>query len=268
MNKPGKLHLGAIAFRPVYDDETDAKAKADAEAKALAEKEKEKGNGGAKTFTQEEVNNFLADDRRKHAKKIEELNSTLNSVKTLSTKEKEALAAKVEEMQNQMLTKEQLAAKEAEKLQKAHATELAKHQDEAKLWKNRYESETITRSLVDAAAKGEAFNPDQIVQILKDKTRLVEEVDNEGQPTGRLSPKVKFNDIGKDGKSVVLDVTPDEAIKLMKDKSDTFGNLFKAGVIEGLGLKTSGSKSVGSFDVKDTKQYLKLREQLKKEGKL
>jgi len=70
-------------------------------------------------------------------------------------------------------------------------------------------------------------------------------MDDNGEPTGMLAPKVKFPDTDKDGKSVILDLTVTEAVKRMKELTDQYGNLFKgtaAGGIGGSTVPTTGGK--------------------------
>src|SRR5438034_11110606 len=90
--------------------------------KFVGEGEGEGGTGGTpppKTFTQDEVNSFLAEDRRKHKVQTEKLINDLEGLKTsrgLSEKEKNELQTRIEELNQQVMTKEQLAEKEKKRL--------------------------------------------------------------------------------------------------------------------------------------------------------
>jgi hypothetical protein len=77
----------------------------------------------------------------------------------------------------------------------------------------------------------------RIVAILGRDTQLVEVLDDEGQPTGRLAPKVKYRTKNKEGQTVTLDLSPSEAIKRMKDE-DEYLNLFRGEGSGGAGLRS------------------------------
>jgi len=91
------------------------------------------------------------------------------------------------------------------------------------------------------------------------------------QPTGRYVPKVRLAGKDKDGKSVILDLTPTEAVKQMKEMPEIYGNLFKSGAHSGIGGKndsfkkgTEGGPPIGQGQA----AYLRWREQQKKTGAL
>lgn len=224
------------------------------------------------TFTQEDVNKFLAEDRRKHKAQTEKTIAELEQLKkskSLSDQERVTLANRIEELSNQILTKEQLLEKEKAKLQNEHKTQLQKESEEKEGWKKRYTESTITRSIVDAASSNDAFSAEQVVALLQPHTKLVEDVDSDGNALGTFTPRVKFSDVDKDGKPIILDLSVPEAVKRMKDTPEKYGNLFKANIASGIG----GSQSVGTtrpLDVnriKTPEQYLLVRKRLTGRGK-
>jgi hypothetical protein len=199
------------------------------------------------TYTKEELNEIITKERKRNEDKtkktIVELEQ-LKKSKNLTDQEKSQLANRVEELQNSLLTKEELTKKEQEKLRTQHNEQVKSLTAERDTWASKYQDSVILRSITDAAAEEEAFNPRQIIALLKPETRLVDELDSEGKPTGNYIPKVKFNDEG-----VVLDMTVPEAVKRMKDLPEQYGNLFKANVNGGLGL----SGGIGGTAPKDIK---------------
>jgi len=233
-----------------------------------SEKKEEKKEDRNKVFTQEQVNKMLAEDRRKHQKQVEVTVAELERFKKskgLSDKEKTELQGRIEELNNSLLTKEELARKEQEKLRNEHKSILEKVSGERDSWQNRFVSATITRSIMDEAVRAEAFNPTQIVTILKGNTRLVEVLDSEGNPVpDEFVAKVRFNDTDKEGKPVTLDLTIQEALKRMKDRADEYGNLFKSGVAGGIGA--SGNRGAGgrTIDPKTAtpEQWRKMRKEM------
>lgn len=215
-------------------------------------------------FTQEQVNTFVAEERRKQQKIIESNVAQLEQLKKskgLTEKERGDLQSKIEELNSSLMTKEQLAAKEREKLLNEHKRSTETLTSERDEWKTRFQTSTIKRSIMDEALKADAFNPSQIVELLASKTRLVEVLDAEQNPIpGEFVPKIKMADTDKDGQPITLDLTVAEALKRMRDRADEYGNLFKSGIAGGLG----GSAGRGSSRIDDpskmtTEQYREWR---------
>ena len=195
------------------------------------------GDGDGKTFTQEDVNKFLADDRRKHQARLKEMESKLNHTlqsKGLSDEERSQLEESLDNMRTQLLTKEEQAKAKQKKLEDQYKTELEKTKEVAQTWESRYRDSTIERSLQDAAIAGEAFNPSQIMGLLKPNAKLVEVEDG-----GGFKPVVDFPTTNDAGESVVLQLSPTEAVDKMRELPETFGNLFKGNVVPGIGSNSS-----------------------------
>lgn len=221
------------------------------------------GGGTSKTFTQEDVNKFLAKEKRawqdKQQKAIDELEA-LKTKSSLSDKERTELEDRIQTMKNDLLSKEQLAKQEKDKIIKEHRVEVDKLTEERENWKTRYTDATITRAITDAAVLNEAYSPEQIVLMLRSSTRLVEALDEEGKPTGDLIPKVTFSDEDKDGKPVTLEITVPEAVKKMKDIEKYF-NLFKGEGTGGIGGTNRGGGKVADIKslAKDPAKYREAR---------
>jgi hypothetical protein len=206
------------------------------------------------TFTQDDVNKFVAEERRRQKKANEATIKQLEDLKKtaqLTAEEKERLETRIEDLKNESLTKEQIAKKEAKKEAERIEREKEQLHKEALKWKSKYEESTIDRELLDAAGT-DAYNPTQFLDILRPKTRLVEELDEDNQPTGRWIAKVRLSGKDKDGKAITFDLTPPEAVKQMKEMSDDYGNLFRSGANSGTGgnnnssVKRSGSPPLGN----------------------
>jgi hypothetical protein len=217
-------------------------------------------NEPPRTFTQEDVNRFLAEEKKKTRGQTENLIKELEVLKKskgLSEQEKVTLSQKIDELNNQLLTKDQLLEKERSKLQREHTEIIQKERDEKENWRNRYTESTIIRSIVDAASDAGAYNTEQIVALLKSNARLVEDTDSEGNSIGTFTPRVKFRDTDKDGKPVTLDLSIEEAVKRMKDLPEKYGNLFKVNLNGGLGGNgsTTGNKPLDPSRIKTMEQY-------------
>lgn len=221
-------------------------------------------NQGGKTFTEDQVNKIvqqrLARQSEANAKTLEQLEQ-LKKIKTLSDEDRTNLQNQIDELNSALLTKEELAAKEKKKLEESLNSQVKIKEQEAQTWQNRFTDSTIVRSITDSAVSAEAYRPNQIVALLRPQTRLVEEMDGEGKPTGNFTPRVKFLGRDKDGKPVTLDLTIDETLKQMKEMTDEYGNLFKSGATSGLGGSNNSDGIGGGLgDLKDTSRYIKLRQ--------
>lgn len=192
-------------------------------------------------FDQEKVNKIVADEKRKHQEQLKKALAEIDALTTrssLTEKERAELEARLETVRSESLTKEQLAKKKLKELQDEKDGRIKQLELEKKEWEDRYMNTTIQRSLVDAAAKHQAYAPEQIVYMLKDNTRLVKELDEEGKPTGNYVAKVKLQDTSPEGQPVTLEFSPDAAVERMKEL-DKYKNLFQAEGTGGLGLLSS-----------------------------
>lgn len=212
-------------------------------------------DGSGRTFTQEELNKYLAEDRRKHAQKMkaleDQLTSTLKNAQ-LTEQEREQLEASLSDVQKQLMTKEQVAAQEKKKLASQYEQQIKELQERAQQYENRYTDSTIKRALTDAAVANEAFNAEQIVTLLRPHTKLVDD-----------KPVVDFTDRHVEtGEEIVTQLSPQDAVKRMRELSEVHGNLFKANVVTGMG-SNSGQHSGGKIDRKSLtpEQYRKLRKE-------
>lgn len=203
------------------------------------------------TFAPEQqayVNSLVAEEKRKGQQANERLVTQLETEKNragTTVAEKEQLEARIEEIKSEYITKEQLTEKERKKADKKRDDALAAAQAETTIWKDRYSRTTIKRSIVDAAIHPDhkANNPAHIVALLSPDTRLVEELDEEGKPTGDYVAKTKVKTV-KDGKPATLDMTVTEAVKFLSEQ-DEHADLFSSGAAGGLGGNPSRPRTKG-----------------------
>jgi len=209
-----------------------------------------------KMLTQEEFSKALAEDKRKHQaqyQKLEsQLQSTLESAK-LTGEERTKLEESLEDVRKQLRSKEEQARVEKKRLEDEYTGKVSAAEQRAVAAEKRWQDATIERSLRDAAAAEDAFNPDILVTVLRSKTKLVED-----------KPTVEFDTVNEKGESVTLLLSPLEAVKKLKDEPAKYGGLFKSGVVGGVGGSTSGGlPNGGKVDVKKIPmdQYMKLRKE-------
>lgn len=242
--------------------EAEAAAKAEAAVKAAAA-------AGKTSFSQEDVNRFLAEDRRKHQTALAQVEAQLQEAlndKTMTEATRKALEDNLASIQGQLRTKEQQLAHEKKLLEETHNTETTGLKEKVVFWENLYRDSTVERALQDAAVKNDAFNSEQIIVMLRPHTKLLEAVDEKtGKTTGKYRPMVEMDDVDpKTGDPVVMVRTPEEAVKRMKELPDIYGNLFKSGVVSGIGAGQATGTALGSgrADVRNLtgQQYRELRE--------
>lgn len=189
----------------------------------------------SKTFSEADVNKIveerLARDRRNRETAYQQLESKYQELlgsQNLNTEERTRLEGTLSDIQKQLRTKEEQARldlQNAEKQAKERVTSIEQERDS---WRERYTKQTIERTILDAAMQNEAFNPNQIVNLLKGSTRLVEKVDDSGKTTGQYEVMVDLAD---------KQLSVGDAVKQMKGATADYGNLFKSGVVPGLGTQ-------------------------------
>jgi hypothetical protein len=214
------------------------------------------------TFTQEQLNRFLADDRRKHQQKYAALEQQMQKLaddKNLEQQQREELQASLDEIQAQRRTKEQQAAHEAQKAKKEYEQQLKQAQEDATRFKSMYEDTVVTNALIQAADPEEVTNRDLIVRLLKPNTAIREITDDDGKPTGQKAPLVELDDVDvTTGQRITTLRTPEDALARMKELPAQYGGLFRANVVSGIGsgTATDGVKS-GTGDGLDVSEIAK-----------
>lgn len=194
----------------------------------LKNPEQKQGDGAGKSFTQDDVNRLLAESKREHQAKFQSLSSELQKIQStvkLTAEEKEQLAIQVETLKKTFMTEAELKEQAARRKETELKEQSLAQANEAKAWKERYSRSTIHSALADAAAKNDAYNTQQLVTLLRENTSLEEAISDDGKPTGEFNVKVNKT-IVKDGKNVSLTLTPDDAIKALKE-DPSYANLFK-----------------------------------------
>lgn len=199
------------------------------------------GEQKPQVFTQEQVNQFIAAEKRKEQEKTKKLVEELNTLKQASgnsTQRVEELEGAIKTLEATYLTKEELAKRDLDKAQKEAKAAAEKLQSENEFWKNRFTGQLVSTALTQAAVANDAYAPEQILTLLGGQSK-VQKVIKDGKETGDFEVKIVFNDQDKDGNALTLELTPDAALKRMKELPKRFGNLFK-GAVSGLGGDNNG----------------------------
>ena len=166
---------------------------------------------------------------------------------SLTAQERKTLEDNLQTVQGQLRTKEQQTAIEKKELEERLSGKITEAEKKATEWENRYRSETMTRSLQDAAVNADAFRAEQIVTILKPMTKQIDEVDpTTNKATGRLKTMIEFPDVDDNGEPTMTTRTPEEAVKRMKELPHIYGNLFKTNVVSGIGSNSAAVVAPGA----------------------
>jgi hypothetical protein len=225
-----------------------------------------------KVFSQEDVNKFLADDRRRNAAKYESKQAELEGAykealenQSISGDQRTQLEGKLEDLQKTFRSKEQQLEHDKKQLETKYTEEVQDLRARAENWEDKYKSSMVDRALQDAAIQNDAFNPSQVTTILKTMTKIIEQTDDAGEPMGEFAPVIDLTDIDtKTGEQIITRRTPEDAVKRMRELPEQYGNLFKSNVVSGIGAgsATGGAGSGhGNVDIHNMspEQYMELR---------
>jgi len=213
------------------------------------------------SFTQEEMNKIFATQKREFQAKQNKLLDELEALKAksnLTTKDRTELEERLETMRNEYLSKEQQIEKNKNKMKMEYDNKIKDLTEQRDLFVKRFTDSTILRDIKDGATKHKAISPRQVEALLRPDTRLVDVLDDEGEPTGEMIAKVKFKDVDKAGKLITLELPVEEAIKRMKEMPE-HQNLFQLEGAGGVSGSSGRPNAPQDFDniVKDPKAYRK-----------
>lgn len=225
-------------------------------------------DGDGKTFTQEDVNKIVI-QRNKSLKsqyqKLEGQYQNLLKEKNLTQEQRTQLESDLQNVQAQLRTREEQARHEAKQRELKFGETLKEKENQANYYKNLYETSTIEREITQAASKHDGYNPQQFISLVAPRTKVVEELNEQGEKTGRLVARVESTIKGEDGSPKTVQLTVDEAISQMKE-DDSFANLFKSNVARGIGSGTDNNAG-GRIDPSKmtTEEYIANKEQIRKQ---
>lgn len=191
-----------------------------------------------KKYDDSELNAIIKKEKDKLTAKTKDIETRYNQLlesKTLSDAEREEINQRLESLQNESKTKEELHQDALKKLQTKYETDTTKYKETVNQVESRFTNLLVNNTLMSAAtAPGiKAYNPEQIVEFLKTRSRRVEILSEDGKPTGEFGVKVKL-EIKKDGKRTPLDLDADEAVRIMKEQPE-WANFFIDPATPGLG---------------------------------
>ena len=190
---------------------------------------------------QAHFNHAMAEEKRKHKIQLEKTERKLSELaesKSLTEQERATLEESLEETRSQLRSREENAAIEKQKLDARYKREVAELKKRAEDADSKYRESTIRGALIDAAATYGAYSNDVLITVLREDTTVNED--------GKVVVSLKTKD--GEGKDTVLQMSPNEAVKWMKDRPELYGGLFKDFVARG-GTPQPGAN--GRVDVRN-----------------
>ncbi len=218
-------------------------------------------------FTQEQVNTFIAEEKRKTQDRQKKLITELEETKKnadLTVVDRKQLEQRIEDLQSATLTADEQQKRAATKAKKEYDNQVETLTGDRDAWQTKHSQLLIDTEITKSAATEKAISTEQISALLIPKTKLVECLDGEGKPSGTFEPKVSFPDNDKEEKPIILELSVSEAVKRMKELPQ-YGNLFEGSKHSGLGGAGNQGKS-GKIDIaklarEDQAAYRKLRKE-------
>ena len=217
------------------------------------------------TFTQEQVNSFMAKEKEKTNAQTEQLKADLVTVTDqnevykesakLSEEQAKTFSDQTEEMRQRGLSDTQKHSETLASAENKVKTLETKVQDTEDEWKGKYHKELIDNELASACGPtkihGGVHNTSHITSVLGPKT-VVEE--------GKVIVKDFLVPLEKEGEFERKDVTALEAVAIMS-QSKSHENLFKKLGKKGSGLDNDGDQHNdnpdGPSNMKEMKEFMK-----------
>ena len=223
------------------------------------------GNNEPKTFTPEQVDKLLKEEKTKsqveRTKMVQQLEE-IQQTSTLNEQQRKELEDQVTALREASMSTDEKAKAALERKEQEYNERLVNTETDRNEWRDKYTKTRISNALLSAANNNELkpFNSGDIVNALGNDTFLKERVDDLGKKTGEFDVLVKFNDIDKDGKTTVIEIDPGQVVSKMS-KMTRWLHLFQSNKTPGSGGSASSSgEEVDLIKLAktDTKKFLEL----------
>jgi len=192
-----------------------------------------------KTFTQDQVNAMLAENKRGLQASLSEAQQTLAQLQQegLTVEAKAELQQKLATLEESLLSEKERARLEKERAIKAKEEEKEAVAKERDTFKKKYFDHLIDTSILQAAASptSKAYNPNQLLAMLRPSASIVEV---EGKDVTHLT----INAVNDKNKPITLTLPVAEALaEFAKDKNNQ--NLFASEGTDGLGFRRGAANN-------------------------
>jgi hypothetical protein len=244
-------------FYPVYDEKEE-----EVEDSTDDDSEDDTDSDETQIFNQEQVNKFLAKEKRKWQKEREKLVGQIEDLTkntNLSDEDRTSWENKLKQIKDENENKVIEQSKKLKKLQKQLEDTVKEKDEQIGKFKNLFIGSSVRRDISDAAIETQAFNPKQIVGLLLPRSEYRPVLDEEGKETGTYETWIKNVETvdEKTGKTITIDMKAKDAVMTL---NETDPNLFKPNLVGGLDTTASKGSGEGPPDMKNYDQYKKWRE--------
>ena len=265
-----KRLMTALYSRPFYAGEGDEGGEGGGEGGGESNTPKP----GTKVYNENEFNAHMSGLRKKYETQITKLQDEVKKG-GMSAGTKKALESQIEEMQAELRTKEEQAEHEKTQLETKFTQQIEDLGNQSKFWETNFTKTVMERDLLTAATHPdhESYNPDQLVELLRGKTKVVRNKAEDGTELDTFSTKVVISlPDSKTKEMTELLLSPKDAVKRMSEATQLYGNLFKSNLKGGFdGSPNRGEGKNGEVDMDELArsnpaEYMRLRK-LQRQGK-
>lgn len=223
-----------------------------------------------RTFTQDELNRFLAEEKRKFQKDRTDLANKLESLiqeKNYTAEQAAELNQQIEQLRTMHQSKE-ATLEEKHKREVTTLSERVKNfEKEAGTWKEQFEKQLLETTLVTAAKDANVKNVGVAVEYLRNKAKIIPVVDaitGKKQPGSFTVVLPWMHNDAKEGPTE-LPVSPSEYLRKMREDVEQFGFFFNSEQTGGLGAQ--GGNQSGSLNTDAGIEDFLIRKRLIKPGR-
>lgn len=221
------------------------------------------GGTGEIKFTPEQqkhidklINTRFAKQKSENETLVKQL-ETIKQRADMTAQEKAQIESQIERLKTEHMSKEEIQQREYKTSLDRLSSEAKAANESAAKSKTLLEKYVINAELTNAASAAKAYRSSQIVSMFTGSSKVVPQMDAEGKPIpDAFQVKMTLN---LDGKA--LEVTPAEAMKLLKESAD-YANLF-AGEGNG-GLGNNGQSKTGEIDAAQIQKWMESGEEYTK----
>ena len=203
----------------------------------------DKGDKKPETFTPEQVKAMISEEHAKYQTERSKLAQQLEEIQhtsSLNEQQNTELEEQVTALREASMTAEERAKAAVERKDQDYSEKVATLAQEGLEWKKKYTQTRIKNSILTAANGNEEkpYHSEDIFNALGASTILKELTDDIGKKTGEFDVIVKFADVDEDGKSVIVEMDPQQAVGKMS-KMKRWSHLFRSNKISGSGGSVS-----------------------------
>lgn len=197
-----------------------------------------------RTFTQEDLDRIVQERISREQKTKQELLNQVQELQktaTMTDEMRSALNKRVAEISNELKSTEQRAKEEIETLKQENERIAREKAEEVTRWQQTHTNYRIQNELLLAAEAHDARKPEQLVKLLREDAEMVPVIGEDGKPTGDYEVQVTVRGTNDKGEEYIVKRKPFDAVALLREMPENWGNQFNAKGHDGIDLMTNQS---------------------------